>query len=162
MLQAMLEERFALKTHVETRDMGIYNLVLYKSNPKIKRSADQTPPPPPTTPYSLDALPRGGAGITGEPEGMRAVGSAVPIASLVQFLQMHVDRRIIDKTGLSGLFDFDLRFTPESALTRTAVNDSSFPSVFTALQEQLDLKLETTKGPVRVLAIDSVEMPTEN
>jgi len=68
-----------------------------------------------------------------------------------------VNRFVEDRTGLFGVFDFDLVWTPDE----TAATDLSGPSIFTALQEQLGLKLESTKGPVEVLVIDSVERPTE-
>ena len=69
-----------------------------------------------------------------------------------------VNRFVEDRTGLRGVFDFDLKWMPDE----TAATDLSYPSIFTALQEQLGLKLESTKGPVEVLVIDSVERPTED
>jgi uncharacterized protein (TIGR03435 family) len=69
-----------------------------------------------------------------------------------------VNRFVEDRTGLRGVFDFDLAWTPDE----TAATDLSGPSIFTALQEQLGLKLESTKGPVEVLLIDNVERPTED
>jgi uncharacterized protein (TIGR03435 family) len=89
---------------------------------------------------------------------------------LGQFLRQSVDRTVVDRTGLSGVFDFNLEFAPEvgpgsqpSATASTSASDASAPpSIFTALQEQLGLKLEAQKGPVDVLVIDHVEQPSEN
>jgi uncharacterized protein (TIGR03435 family) len=69
---------------------------------------------------------------------------------------------IVDKTGLKGLFDFQMQFAPETLSTAGSPSDPCGPSLFTALQEQLGLKLESSKGPVEVLVVDSVSRPTEN
>ena len=88
------------------------------------------------------------------------------IAGFSAYLSRLVDRVVIDGTGLSGKFDFDVRFTPGSEAGQSpgaAVRiDPDAPSIFTALQEQLGLKLESTRGPVDVLVIDSVQRPSEN
>jgi len=99
------------------------------------------------------------------------VATAVPISNLADMLQGPVGRVVEDKTGLSGLFDFNVKFTPEGALSTAPVAgpggpppaaDPQAPSLFTALQEELGLKLESAKGPVEVLVIDSVSKPSEN
>jgi uncharacterized protein (TIGR03435 family) len=87
---------------------------------------------------------------------------------LGQFLRQSVDRTVVDRAGLSGVFDFTLEFAPElgpgtqPGTTASASDPSGPPSLFTALQEQLGLKLESQKGPVDVLVIDHVEQPSEN
>jgi len=210
MVQSLLEDRFQLKAHKETRELPIYNLVVTKDGPKIKRSADQTPVnrpaalpgpcepataanapppfpppgrggpfgpgnPPPPPPRGAIMMMMGGASMT-----MRA--TAMPVASFVGLLQGQLGRTIVDKTGLDGLFDFELTFSPEGlgspfgrgfpappppigspngAASATPAASDPVPSLFTAIQE-LGLKLESTKGPVEVLVIDSVEKPTEN
>ena len=92
-----------------------------------------------------------------------ATGKTVPIAQLASRLAPLVHRKVIDRTGLEGRFDLDLQFTPADVAPSggsTEIADTS--SVFTALQEQLGLKLESTRGPVDVLIIDSVERPTDD
>jgi uncharacterized protein (TIGR03435 family) len=87
---------------------------------------------------------------------------------LGQFLRQSVDRTVVDRTGLSGVFDFTLEFAPElgpgtqPGTTASASDPSGLPSLFTALQEQLGLKLESQTGPVDVLVIDHVEEPSPN
>jgi uncharacterized protein (TIGR03435 family) len=165
MLQSLLMDRFQLKAHSETKDLSIYNLVVAKYPPKIKFSEDQTPPLPPTAASPDDQLQRGAATVAPEPQGLRLAGRAVPISTLVAMLQgpAQAERRIFDKTGLSGLFDFELQFNPaiENGSQVTTQVDTGFPSLFTSIQE-LGLKLESSKGPVEVLVIDSVSKPTEN
>ena len=88
------------------------------------------------------------------------------MAALARLMTVPAGRIIVDKTGLTGGFDFDLEFTPEPAAPGgqppAAPADANLPSLFTALEEQLGLKLEATRGPVEVLVIDRVERPTEN
>ena len=79
---------------------------------------------------------------------------------LARYLSPLVEREVIDQTGLEGMFDFDLDFRPDTSSSDTARADA--PSIFTALQEQLGLKLESTKGLVEVLVIDHIERPTDN
>ncbi len=77
-------------------------------------------------------------------------------------LSRPVGRPVINNTGLTGGFDYDLRWAPEQAVPDGAVRESALPSIFTALEEQLGLKLVPSRGPVEVLVIDSVEMPAPN
>ncbi len=174
MMQSLIEERFQLKMRRESREMPVYELVVARSGSKLKLSEDQTPfrppergapPPPPLQPGG--PMPRG---------AMRAgrgslEANALPLSSLIQALSQQVGRTIVDKTGLSGLYDIKLEWTPE--LGQGAVipggpeppppaADLSGPSIFTALQEQLGLRLESTRGPVEVLVIQSAEKPTDN
>jgi uncharacterized protein (TIGR03435 family) len=195
MVQSLLEDRFQLKFHRETRELPTYTLVVAKDGPKIKSSADQTPPVLPQ-PGERGAGPRGEpvAGPRGGLDGLRgAVGgtpprgafgmgrgsmlaSAVPLSTLINALSQQLGRPIVDKTDLKGLFDIQLQWTPDVGQAfgpfgavapggpepPPAPVDPSGPSIFTALQEQLGLRLESTKGPVEVLVIDSVQAPSEN
>jgi uncharacterized protein (TIGR03435 family) len=205
MVQSLLEERFKLKAHLETRELPIYNLVAAKDGPKIKRSADQTPvtpafrPPSPCEAASGAAPPpfpppgRGNPFAPGSPvprgafmmmmssSSMTVRAGAAPFPTLVRMLQQQLGRMVVDKTGLEGLFDFELTFSPEGLqspfggrglplppgggppLGNAAAPSAAdpVPSLFTALQE-LGLKLDSAKGPVSVLVIDSVEKPTED
>jgi uncharacterized protein (TIGR03435 family) len=210
MMQSLLEERFQLKAHMETRDLPVYNLVVAKGGPKLKASEDQTPtpiqlnggpqpcdpelanlipPPPPPPPRGggpegrgglpdLSNMPRGAMFVMMSPTGMTMGTNGAPITNLVNFLSQQVGRPVIDKTDLKGLFEFKLTFSPEGlqtpfggpppgggpapgGLSTTPNASDPNPSLFTAIQE-LGLRLESTKGPVEVLVVDSAQKPTEN
>src|SRR5262249_37408172 len=123
--------------------------------------------PPPPMPQRNGPLPRGMIG--GGRGNIEAKG--VPVNVFIQVLSQNLGRPIVDKTDLKELYDIKLQWTPEFreglGLTGTAEPqppppDASGPSIFTAIQEQLGLRLESAKGPVEVLVIDVVEKPTEN
>jgi uncharacterized protein (TIGR03435 family) len=174
MLQSLLEDRFKLMTRRETREMPIFALVLARADgklgPQIKPSA--------TDCQAMAAARRGGPppGLPQEGErpvcGMRMgfgqlAGGGFPLSQLASSLSQTVQRVVIDKTGLSGNFDFDLKWTPDQlpqgppppGVTPPSI-DPNGPSIFTAVQEQLGLKLDSQRGPVEVLVIDHVERPT--
>ena len=171
MMQMLLADRFKLKVHQETKELAIYALIVAKNGPKLHEAK-----PGDTYPNGLkgpDA--RSGAGMMfGGREGLTAQG--VPIANLVRHLSLQLGRTVIDKTGLAGKYDFTLKWTPDEIRSSmfkgpesgppgpasTAFSDSSGPSLFTALEEQLGLKLESQKGPVEIVVIDHVERPSEN
>jgi uncharacterized protein (TIGR03435 family) len=170
MVQSLLEDRFALKLHRQKRAMAVYNLVVAKKG-KLKRSEDQSPivygplggPPPPSTSSSP---PRGVSRMLGNNTGVEFMATAINMATLAGSLQLQVDRPIIDKTNLQGLYDIQLRFAPASAIQPAqpgaALPVEGGPSLFTALQEQLGLKLQAGKGPVEVFVIDHAEKPDVN
>jgi uncharacterized protein (TIGR03435 family) len=143
MLQSLIEERFQLKFHRETRQLGVYELTVVRGGPKLKLSADQT-----KTRVSETRLGRGFVEVPGQ-----------PIRNFAYFLGRQLDRPLIDKTGLEGLYDVTLQWTPEPV---EANPTSKFPTLFTALQEQLGLRLESARGPVEMFVIDSVQRPSEN
>jgi uncharacterized protein (TIGR03435 family) len=176
MVQALLADRFQLRVHWTQREgADIFNLVITKDGPKLKLSDDQSAPPaaPPSVSSKASELPPRGQMrqtanmATGAPS-VTVVGAAVPIKpDIVGMLQAYAGRPIIDKTGLKGLFDFQLRFVLNSGpipgtQQLPAASEPAGPTIFTALQEQLGLKLESGKGSVEVLVIDSVQKPTEN
>lgn len=149
MFQQLLADRFKLSVHWETRELPVYALVVAKNGPKLQVS---------TKPGSGTSS---GNGLF-TAEGMTLVEIS---QSLTQELATELGRVVIDKTGLAGRYDVTLKWTPETngAPADNGTEDSSNgPSIFTALQEQLGLKLESTKGPVQVLVIDHIEMPSEN
>lgn len=153
MLQALLEERFRLQAHREKRELPVYNLIVAGRGPKM--SADQTPPDPRNNFATIDSdaitsLPRGALHMLRTPTGTILSGNSVAMPLLMFMLQFESDPIIIDKTDLKGLLDIQLRFTefPQSEL-------------FTAIQD-LGLKLESAKGLVEHVVIDSVQRPTEN
>lgn len=101
------------------------------------------------------------------------IASAVPITQLIDRLTTLLNRPVIDKTGLNGYFAFRLQFSPDGDLrggrvgpnpgaTVPTASDSAAPSIFTALQEQLGLRLDSTRAPVEVIVVDSIQRPTEN
>jgi len=173
MAQSLLEERFQLKMHRETRELPIYELLVAKGGSKMKLSADQSPEMPFKS-GSPPPMPRPGEPA---PRGMMRMGrggletNGASISNFVIGLSQQLGRPVIDKTGLAGFYDIKLQWTPElgqgpvppagSELTPQSP-DASGPSIFTAIQEQLGLRLESAKGPVEVLVIDSVQKPTEN
>jgi len=149
MLQALLSDRFKLKFHHETRKLPVYALVIPKSGPKIQQAK-----PGDTYPDGLKCSGGRpcGAGVILAPESGKLVGQGVTIPTLVEDLSSELGGRIVvDKTGLAGNYDFTLKWTP--------VENQA--AIFTALEEQLGLKLETQKLPIDVLVIDHAEEPSE-
>jgi uncharacterized protein (TIGR03435 family) len=175
-LQSLLADRFQLKAHWEMREMPAYNLVIARNGLKIKLSADQTPTTPggpPPSPDSAAAPPRGSMRVFGKPSPsnqgilVTMAATAIPMSTLLNMLPSYVGRPVIEKAELNGLFDLRLEFVlsgapPATAGGQPAPPDPGGSSIFTALEEQLGLKLESSKGPVEVLIIDSVQRPTEN
>ena len=164
MMRSLLEERFKLATHSETREMPIYELVMARPDrrlgPKLQASSvdceamrgrGRGGPPPEPPPPSERPL----CGIRFSPASL--AGGGMPMAQFARVLSQAVQRVVVDRTGLTGNFDFDLAWTPDQ-MARGA--DATGASIFTAVQEQLGLKLEATRGPVDVLVIDRVEHPT--
>ncbi|HXE06373.1 MAG TPA: TIGR03435 family protein [Acidobacteriaceae bacterium] len=159
--QQILTERFGLRLHHETRDLPEYILVVAKGGPKLaaaSQNSDRPMPPGDTGSFRMSTNP---AGHTLQAQG-------APLEGLLPLLCNETGRTVIDKTGLSGHYDFTLTWAPPSggdaagvAQPATSSGDAG-PALFTALEEQLGLKLESTKGPVDVLVIDHVERPAEN
>jgi uncharacterized protein (TIGR03435 family) len=162
MLQSLLEDRFQLKTHREDRVLPVYNLVLINRGPKL--SADQKPPSPSFIQFSssgeqLAPLPRGAMRIVAGVSGNILSGTAIPVSRLLAMLQGKSDRIILDKTEFTGLLDVNIEFSQPAANSQAA--ESSFPSLFTAIQD-MGMKLESAKAPVEVVVIESVHRPSEN
>lgn len=158
MLQALITDRFKLEVHHETREMTVYALVVGKNGSKLTPHTGEPPQP-------------------GERLRVRRGTLTVKqggIATLVRQLTLQVGRRVIDKTGLTGEYDFTLEWAPEPGqggpesiglpptLEPLQASDSKGPSIFTAVQEQLGLRLDAQKGPVDIIVIDRVEKPNEN
>jgi uncharacterized protein (TIGR03435 family) len=147
-VQALLKDRFQLQLHGETRTAPIYSLAIAKGG--IKSSV-------------LTATQSPQKGITAGQGTM--LGEAASMMQLAYKLSRLLQRPVVNNTGLEGNFDFKFEWTPDlgpSALDGQPVDTSGGPSLFTALQEQLGLKLESQKGPVEVLVIDHIERPSEN
>jgi uncharacterized protein (TIGR03435 family) len=165
MLQSLLAERFGFAAHRETRELPVYALVLArpdgKTGPQLRPSdidcealaRTKTKPPPPPPPTASNPSPVGPCSMRAAGGGRMSAGAAT-MTQLAGFLSGPTNRMVVDRSGLAGAFDIDLQWTPD----QTA--DTSGPSIFTALQEQLGLKLESQRAPVDVLVIDRVEQPT--
>jgi uncharacterized protein (TIGR03435 family) len=147
MTQALLADRFKMTAHKEMKDLPVYDLVIAKGGLKMKEATTHS----------------------GEMQASRGKMSAQALSTktLADWVWQEVGRTVIDKTGLTGKYDVTLRWTPEDhsaamSADQTQSTEAAGPSIFTALQEQLGLKLESAKGPVETLVIDHVEMPTAN
>ena len=160
MLQALLVDRFKLKAHPENREGPVYFLAVAKSGPKMKQATPgETYPKGPTGfPFPWHA------GMTvmapSDPGSTKRIALGAPLSGLITTLSMWLHCPVIDKTGLTGKYNFQLQWTAnENAETAPETN---WPSLFSAIQQQLGLKLEPAKGPVPVLVIDHVEKPSGN
>ena len=168
MMQALLEDRFKLKVHRESRDVPVYALTVAKAGLKLKpfREGSCTPSydgprvtaQPPVC--KARASSRGPNLVTIDGQGMTLdeFSGLMLTASAFGF---KFDRPLINKTGLAGRFDFHLEFAIDD-VRAAASSDAAGASIFTAVQQQLGLKLEATKGPAELLVIDHIERPSEN
>ena len=147
MMRKLLEERFGLALHHEQREMPVFALTVAKGGPKMAKSANQ----------ELGPGNNGGAGPNGV-EDHRYSNTAMKDLALM--LMIYANRQIVDQTGLQGRYDFELRWTKDEANAPT--DGSAPPGLFTALQEQVGLKLEAVKAPADVLVVDKVERPNAN
>ncbi len=171
MLQPVLAERFQLKVHRAPKEIPVYALVIAKNGPKLHVAkpgdtyADGIKGP--------DGKPSGRPGMMMWGRG-RLIAQGIPIANLLPPLTQQLERTVLDKTGLKGTYDITLLWTPEDDRApmgngaegdrqgSTPAADSSGASIFTAIQEQLGLKLESQKGQVEGLVIDHVARPSDN
>jgi uncharacterized protein (TIGR03435 family) len=160
MMQALLADRFALRVRREIREQQIYALVVAHDDgrfgPDLKRSTADCSTG--NTPSPLSATPESpcGALFGVGPTGGTIVSNGQPLTRVVSALSMAVRRSVVDRTGLNGAFDVRLRWSDD---VNVGAGSNDTPSIFTALQEQLGLRLEPSRGPVEVLVIDSVERP---
>jgi uncharacterized protein (TIGR03435 family) len=194
MVKTLLADRFKLKVHTETRELPISALVIARSDKKL--GPDMKPSTADCSHAQAEAQKRADVLAKGGPTALAAVlpkpgesipcsmqplmnpaaggfglrGNGQPMMALVQLLTQATGRIVQDKTGLTGLYDWELRFDPEILMrmaSQAGVNlpggaslpPSDSPSLLTALQEQLGLKLDSERGPVEVLVIDSAELP---
>jgi uncharacterized protein (TIGR03435 family) len=167
MARALLADRFRLKTHLETRDLPIYALVVARPDGRLgpqmlpatfdctswlaasNRGERVAPPPPNGDPPAC--------GLQSSAGSIRGRSQIADVAQVLSFLDV-LGRPVVDRSGLTADYELELRWTPDADRARRV--DPDLPSLFTALREQLGLKLEPTTGPVEVLVIDSAERPT--
>jgi uncharacterized protein (TIGR03435 family) len=161
MLVQLMVDRFGLKYHRETRDLPIYELVIARGGVKMQPAKEQDP----ATARHLMMF--GGPG--------KIESTAMKVENLAHVLSQQLGRTVVDKTGLKDNYDFTLTWTPDDAAPNLARqgdappapnpdagDNSAGPSLFTALEEQLGLKLESAKGPEEVIVIDHIEQPSAN
>ena len=174
MMQALLEDRFQLKVHHQTSEGPVYILSVARGGPKLHSFTEgsctpYTSPPPPLQPgqkYCMSLI-RGGS-----PASVEAQGATID--DLCKQLLAVLDRPVINKTQITGRFDIHVDFSREGTKlaggplmlsiggSSLAADPTESPSLFTALQEQLGLKLESGKGSIEGIVIDHIEKPSEN
>jgi uncharacterized protein (TIGR03435 family) len=184
MMQSLLQDRFQLKVHRETRDLPVYDLTVAKSGSKLPPpkegncvspdpSAPALPPPPPPVQRGPTIRPACGRLMVMISSSGQMNGGKVSMAELTRVLSSILGRTVVDKTAITELFDVHLEFAFDESLAgigggpnaprRSAISpDPAGPSIFSAIQDQLGLRLESTRGPVEVLVIDHVEKPVGN
>jgi bla regulator protein blaR1 len=169
MLQTLLADRFKLTVHRETKELPIYSLVVAKGGSKLQEAKPG------------DTYPNGIKGLDGRPAPVGAhlmrmgrgelTAQSLGMKEIAHLLTQQTGRTVVDNTGLKGNYDFTLHWTPDQSTPAlngpgggpdSTTSSESGPSLFTAIQEQLGLKLESQKGPVEILVIDHVEKPSEN
>jgi uncharacterized protein (TIGR03435 family) len=172
MFQSLLADRFHLKAHIETREQPMYQLVVAKNGPKLEEAA-----PGDTYANGIQNIPSGipHAGICWKTGNGQITAQGATIGCLADLLSLPFveGTLVLDKTGLAGNYDFTVKWSiddrtgqpflePDISWGVPAPRDLSGISLSTALQQQLGLKLESTRGPVQVLVVDKIERPTEN
>ena len=192
MMQSLLEDRFGLKLHYETRNAPIWELTLAKGGPKMKPTVDEAGKchvdlPPGINPKGPDGLPLPGFGPDGRlnipspPPGQAChllitlmhgqnkflVGKAIGLDELSAYLVRATDRPVTDNTGLKGKFDVVLEFAPDQTAPEPSPDSpsgaaSDMPMLVTALEQQLGLKLVSARGARDFMVIDRIDRPSEN
>jgi uncharacterized protein (TIGR03435 family) len=178
MVRAMLADRFKLKTHTEKRDLQGFSLIALRGNTNDRRPSGAecaplrspagipAPPPPPPPPAGGQILPLTAGTALSKCGTALAPGwfsaRAISFEQFAILLSRTIRRPVVDRTNLTGPFDFDLMFLPESPTPSPVPVPADAPSIFTAVQEQLGLKLDPRRVPTDVIVIDNVERPTEN
>ena len=169
MLQTLLADRFKLTVHRETKELPMYSLVVAKGGSKLKEAKPD------------DTYPNGIKGLDGRPAPVGShlmrmgrgelTAQSLGMEQVAHLLTQQTGRTVVDNTGLKGNYDFTLHWTPDQSTptlngpgggSDSTTSSESGPSIFTAIQEQLGLKLESQKGPVEILVIDHIEKPSEN
>ncbi len=147
MMMQLIADRFQLKSHIEVKELPTFDLVVAKGGIKFQE-----------TPKNAPDDKRGSMNVNNTE--MTAYG--VEMESLTKMLEGRVDRNVVDKTGLKGNYDLHLKWRREEDGPTAGITDDPAPPIYTALQEQLGLKLQPSKGPVDTLVVDHIEEPTEN
>jgi bla regulator protein blaR1 len=158
MIQKLLVDRFQLRFHTEKKELPVYAMVVARGGPKIAVSAGDP-----------SAFP--GIGFGREPGVITLSGRNTGLNGVANGLQSNIlDKPVVDQTGLTGRYDFQLRFTPDPTQSANfgglepanAADLNPPPDIFTAFEQQLGLKLQATKALVDVMVIDRIERPSPN
>jgi uncharacterized protein (TIGR03435 family) len=152
-IRVLLANRLGLQSHLETRSSSLFHLVLEKGGSKMKPV-----PPPPANDGVPPPLPPANVQAHGSQHGLEFIGTNAPMQAICGALSSMVEAPVVDRTGLTGTFNYTLQFGREWS----AHDPESWPSIFTAVQEQLGLKLESVHEPVPNLMIDHIVKPSEN
>ena len=146
-MQSVLKDRFELAHHMETRELPSYVLTAAKGGHKLGAAAH------PENRQTVNIN-----------NGRQLIATTAPLKALAEALAMILGKPVRDETGIEGTFDFKVEWQPDPGmpLSRSAEDDTGRASIFTALTEQLGLRVESRKGPVPVLVIDKIERPSEN
>jgi uncharacterized protein (TIGR03435 family) len=148
--QSLLADRFHFKCHMETRQLTVYELVVAKGGPKFQETKEDGD----TNKYF---------GIRAAPQRTRQLaGKDATMDGLATLLSSEVNHVVLNKTGLTGKYDLNAEWVQDGPAGAQTPEEPSGPTIFTAMEERLGLKLQPAKGPVRVLVIDSVTRPSEN
>lgn len=170
MMRTLLADRFKLVVRREMRDEPVYALVLARDDkrlgPSLHASTECVTAPAsngraggPDPAAAPPGAPACGTRMLSDNRGTTIQSGKRTMADLARLLRGVGDRDVIDRTGLAGTFDFELRYAPDSVRATASDPTQVLPDVFTALQEQLGLKLESTRGPVEYLVIERIERP---
>jgi uncharacterized protein (TIGR03435 family) len=171
MLQSLLEDRFQLRMHKQAKEMPVYELLTDGRTVKLKASQDQDAAQPQPGSSALPTAQGAGPRSTSALRTGNFTGKAILMANLAAALAQVVGRPVIDRTNLSGRYDVTLDWLPDTPQSGATVGSAPQPvespvdgpsSIFTAIQEQLGLRLQAGKAPVDVLVIDTVSRPSEN
>jgi uncharacterized protein (TIGR03435 family) len=148
MLQTLLAERFKLVLHRETKELPVYTLLVGKNGSKLQEAKEEE---------------KGSSSVTPTPRGLQMIYQKVAMPLLINTLANMLGSPVLDRTGLTGRYDFTLEWSPDSfQRPGNGVAAEPWPDIFAALQEQLGLRLEKKKGPVEVLIVDHAEKASEN
>ena len=148
MLQTLLADRFKLRVHREMKEIPAYALLVDKGGPKFKESA-------------LDSTELAHIGVNGRNQSITASKTSMDELAQIMVGVFSIDRPVVDRTGLAGAYDFKVEATPESRMNGSDPDLRNI-SIFTAVQRQLGLKLESRKAMMEVLVVDHVEKPSPN
>jgi len=172
-MQSLLENRFRMKVHRESREVPIYELVIANGGPKLQELSEPSPAPPPGPAVDKDGFPTvpGGDGMRLLADRGRIQFRWQSMANLAHFISTQVDRPVLDATGLKAHYALTLSWYRERHAPPTSTSDAAptitdpppGPTIFDAVQQQLGLRLQAKKGVVETVVIDHIErVPIEN
>jgi uncharacterized protein (TIGR03435 family) len=155
MIQGLLEDRFKLKTHFETKELPIYLLKVSSRGPKFSESASTSE----GSAKDIDCLATGSSRV-----GYLPIQHC-SMSGLARILTQIIGYQVTNQTGLTGQYDFELTWSPDTSMNPVDHDQDKAtegPPIFTAIQNELGLKLQLSKGPVDILVVDHIEMPSPN